>query len=765
MLWNYLRVLAILFFGLSFLSGPVIANNVLEAQEILTKLGYTPGPTDGRYGANTKYALENFYAAQNKKFDGNLSANEIASLQKALKNPDFSFEALKMMDDHVKQSALLKVPMPSSNIVIKDYMRFRDYRVKHYKNNYSFIDYLWKIKGSGGQLLDERYCYQTLVKFLVPTAPNIKFKGRSQTDFTSCQSQLLAYGVGNFDAAFKIYQKLFLEMATSEKDYWVYRRSNVKNNNPNFYHLGGVIATFYMFYAVNYEAFNYTKKQRYMIENYFKKKAFAEHFNLDGDRRTALCPINKPMNLNERIHMINNCGSVRLRFAAGELALAIVTQNEALWKKGLWDLDYTLSMTNHEGFFVPLSAKGCKALGYTWDTSRLFSLNVEMLKLAGYNLLDYKTRHGKTISQAYEMLFKQYEDITISNHIAKKGIGAVSCGIKPYKTHNEFLFQQFGKLDDGSLNDEWLPRFGRFINWSIRFVSEKHPEWIKSNTLREVETDPFIGNYHTVTAFEIYNANVMSEPKSIWKEKRKKILLEAKIKKERKERKYKKTQHVQHERYSKHIATPFRDLNVYEGFTLINDFSTFIEMHERKLKGKLPNTLGPLSYLLDQDLSLEECANIFDKKSLKNAIGSPGADSPQIHDFALNCGNIISQVFLNDPNKGVNIYRKILEGWLMHGIIQNPNLYIKNIPGNNSQAWAYAISSFVPNIFAHYSIYHKLYDFDPTTHQNIINMGEAFFAQWDYYPAIVKENEWRMKICDLTSQFNIVRSTNDHCGS
>jgi hypothetical protein len=229
--------------------------------------------------------------------------------------------------------------------------------------------------------------------------------------------------------------------------------------------------------------------------------------------------------------------------------------------------------------------------------------------------------------------------------------------------------------------------------------------------------------------------------------------------------KLKKSRHIQHARYAKHIATPFRDLKVSENFTLIDDFDSFIKMHERKLKGKLPNTLGPLSYLLDQDLSLEECANIFDKKSLKNAIGSPGADSPQIHDFALNCGNIISQVFLDDPNKGVNIYRKILEDWLMHGIIQNPNHYIKNIPGNNSQAWAYAISSFVPNIFAHYSIYHKLYDFDPTTHQNIINMGEAFFAQWDYYPVIVKENEWRTKICDLTSQFKIVRSTNDHCGS
>ena len=325
-----------------------------------------------------------------------------------------------------------------------------------------------------------------------------------------------------------MYQKLFLEMATSEKDHWVYRRSTGKDNNPTFYHLGGVIATFYMYYAVNYEAFDYTKKQRNIIENYFKKKAFHERFNLDGDRRTSLCPITSPMSLNKRVHMPNNCGSVRLRFAAGELALAIVTQDEALWKKGLWDLDYALSMTNDEGFFVPLSAKGCRALGYTWDTSRLFSLNVEMLKLAGYNLLDYKTRHGKTVSQAYEMLFKQYDDITISNHIAIKGIGASSCGEKPYKTHNEFLVQEFGSIDFGG-----QPRTGRFINWSIRFVSEKHPEWIDENTLREIETDPFIGNYHTVTAFEIYNANVMSEPNSIWKEKRVKLNLEEKLNEEK----------------------------------------------------------------------------------------------------------------------------------------------------------------------------------------------------------------------------------------
>ena len=54
---------------------------------------------------------------------------------------------------------------------------------------------------------------------------------------------------------------------------------------------------------------------------------------------------------------------MRLRAAPAELALAIIMQDEELWAKGLWDLDYTLSMIEEEGYFVPLSAKGCKALG------------------------------------------------------------------------------------------------------------------------------------------------------------------------------------------------------------------------------------------------------------------------------------------------------------------------------------------------------------------------------------------------------------------
>ena len=91
MLWYYLRILVILFFGLISFNDPVMANNVLEAQKMLTKLGYAPGPIDGSYGSKTKFALENFYAAQNKKFDGQLSANEIYVIKQSFKKSKFFF--------------------------------------------------------------------------------------------------------------------------------------------------------------------------------------------------------------------------------------------------------------------------------------------------------------------------------------------------------------------------------------------------------------------------------------------------------------------------------------------------------------------------------------------------------------------------------------------------------------------------------------------------------------------------------------------------
>ena len=436
-----------------------------------------------------------------------------------------SDEAKEMFDDHVEQSELLKVPLPSDNRIIKDYERFKDYRKNHLANNWRFTSYLWKenILGlkdvSKGQILTKDFCMKMIAEFKVPTTG-----AKEKQDFNKCSRSFSDYAVVNFDDGIQLYKELILKIVTAKKDKWTYKNSGKDDFNPRDYQLWGTLAPITMFYAVNYEELNYTKEENKKIQQYLKNKAMIERLDRDGNRsRRNLCPITDPMKLNGKKDKINNCGSVRLRFAAAELALAIVMQDQELWAKGLWDLDYTLSMIEKEGFFVPLSAKGCKALGYTWNTSKLFSLNVEMLKLADFNLLDYKTRHGKTVGEAYEMLFKQYEDITISNHIAKKGIGAGSCGTKPYKTHEKFLFQQYDFDQDRiaeAVKENQIPTHEDFMNWSIRFVSEKHPEWLEGKyTLRDIKVYPTMNIYYFVQAIEIFNANIMSESHSIWQEK------------------------------------------------------------------------------------------------------------------------------------------------------------------------------------------------------------------------------------------------------
>ena len=429
----------------------------------------------------------------------------------------YSDEAKQMMDDHVKSSELLKVPLPKINRIIKDFDRYKDYRTNVMANNWHNTSFVWK-EEIDGKLLTKEFCVNVISEFKVPTTPTIK-----EIVFKRCLDTLMSYALLNFNGGIKLFEKIILNIATADKDYWVYKKSGKNDFNPRDYNLWGVLSPVIMFYAVNYDQFNYTDKQHAIIQKYFKDKAMIELLNRDNNRsRTKLCPIDKPMKLSRIKHIVGNCGSVRLRFASAELALAILMQDKELWAKGLWDLDYVLSMIGKEGYFIPHTGKGCKALGYSQDTSKLISMNVELLNLANFNLLDYKTRNGKTIAEAYEQLFKIYDDITLVKHIAKKGIGAWSCGTKPFKTHQEHIVYQWGgkKLYEDALEENLILNKDDYINWSIRFVTEKHPEWLEGKfTPYEIKVFPWLSQYYYVQAFEIFNANIMSEGDNLWTKK------------------------------------------------------------------------------------------------------------------------------------------------------------------------------------------------------------------------------------------------------
>ena len=429
----------------------------------------------------------------------------------------YADEAKEMMDDHVKSSELLKVPLPKINRIIKDYERYKYYRTIVMANNWNHTQNLWK-EEIDGKILSKQFCKIVISEFKIQNIPTIEEK-----IFKRCFRHLASYATIDFEGGIDLYREIILNITTAKKDYWVYENSGKDQFNPKYYQLWGSLSPMFTFYAINYDQFNYTEDQHKTIQNYFKDKAMIERLDRAGDlSRTKLCPIKKPMKLNGKKYKGNNCGTVRLRFASAELALAIIMQDKELWSKGLWDLDYVLSMVGKEGYFIPTAAKGCKALGYSYSTSRLFSTNVELLNLAKFNLLDYKTRHGKTLAEAYEQLFKIYDDITLVKHIAKKGIGAASCGRKPFKTHMEHVIYERG----GPENYQQDLKLGRiydkqhFINWSTRFVTEKHPEWVEDKfSPHEVKVYPFHGNYYHIQPIEIFNANIMSEGENLWTKK------------------------------------------------------------------------------------------------------------------------------------------------------------------------------------------------------------------------------------------------------
>ena len=410
-------------------------------------------------------------------------------------------------DKHLETSLLLRAPLPEANRVIRDYERYKSYRTGKLTNNFSFTGWIWTETSSKGELLDKARCHEKLRDFEVPTSPT-----SIEGDFIKCQLSYHLHAVKDFDGGIALFQKLFREMAYAEPDLWRYRQSKKKDFNPTTYQVGGVLAPFITYYTVNYDAFTFTDAERKVVDAFFARKALEEYFDKNDDGANQQCPIFDPMSLSPRAHKVNNCGTVRLRFAAAELALGMTLQNELLWKKGLWDLDFVLSMMNDEGFFVPTSAKGCKALGYLYSTSELFSINVEILARAGFDLLSYKTRHGKSLAEGYEKLFQQYEDVTISNHIAAKGIGSDSCGKRPFRTHAEFVKQEHP-------NGEWIPDKDRFMNWSMRYVVSYKQHWLDGKNLNNVAVDPFVGAYFTVQPFEIYNANLSGAQAAYWKAK------------------------------------------------------------------------------------------------------------------------------------------------------------------------------------------------------------------------------------------------------
>jgi len=178
----------------------------------------------------------------------------------------YSDEAKEMMDNHVKSSELLKVPLPKVNRIIKDYDRYKFYRTNIMANNWSHTNYLWKDE-IDGKILSKKLCTKVISEFQVPSTPTIQEK-----IFKKCQRSLMSYATIDFEGGIDLHGEIILKIATAKKDNWVYKNSGKDNFNPTYYQLWGVLSPLVTFYAVNYDQFNFTEEQHNTIQKYFKEK-------------------------------------------------------------------------------------------------------------------------------------------------------------------------------------------------------------------------------------------------------------------------------------------------------------------------------------------------------------------------------------------------------------------------------------------------------------------------------------------------------------
>jgi peptidoglycan hydrolase-like protein with peptidoglycan-binding domain len=148
------KIIIIIGFLMFALGTPIFANDVRITQQLLTKLGYNPGPIDGSYGDKTKRALENFYAAQNKKFDGELSSNEINALETVFAK---------------KNNSLNKPPFEGTAYVDKDIIQKND------PSDFISLEYVGLVKEKSFDRRVDTLVSQDMFVF------NVKYKNKKGT--------------------------------------------------------------------------------------------------------------------------------------------------------------------------------------------------------------------------------------------------------------------------------------------------------------------------------------------------------------------------------------------------------------------------------------------------------------------------------------------------------------------------------------------------------------------------------------------------------
>ncbi|MDB9958677.1 hypothetical protein OAD42_06315 [Oceanospirillaceae bacterium] len=225
----------------------------------------------------------------------------------------------------------------------------------------------------------------------------------------------------------------------------------------------------------------------------------------------------------------------------------------------------------------------------------------------------------------------------------------------------------------------------------------------------------------------------------------------------------------QYHKYKNIIKTPLRGLKVPSGFTLVDDYTSFMNWHSKNTYDNMRDTefeIGYQSQFVDPDVCVDDLISTITYKSLFNNVSG---ESDQITTVAAKCHQMTSQRFSNNPKTGIIAYKRVLTSWLNEGTLKKANKYRRRY----DQPYDYALRHSVSNIMTHYAVYHRSYKFTPAKHADIVSMFEQWITTYKAYPGNDRM-DGSLNVCDLKNphtghkrmHFDSNRRINqDHCGS
>ena len=216
---------------------------------------------------------------------------------------------------------------------------------------------------------------------------------------------------------------------------------------------------------------------------------------------------------------------------------------------------------------------------------------------------------------------------------------------------------------------------------------------------------------------------------------------------------------LQHGRYRSFIKTPLRDLVAVDNFRLVDNWPAFMQYHDRYVTGRESSNSGALDFYADK-IDVNHCSEDMSKTNTKVSSKVAQQTLPAIVN---RCHNMLAQLFRIDPYDNVSYYREIIDYWLDNGTLEQANSLQARM-GRQGRDYAYALSSNVAKMMAHFSLYHRLYGYSENKKSEVIEVFERFAVTYDYYRPFQAGGPYHSELCNLRRP-TVPKGTNDHCGS